>query len=72
MSLKDKAPKSELGLKGKRPRKFELTNSTIHKTSSVDNNPPFSSYESPYLRRQKPTSLAPKRPFKRYLDNPPR
>lgn len=70
--LKDKAKDSRLGYKGGRPDDFTLgPDSTLNYTSSVDGKPPFSTYKSEFLRRQKPTRLAPKGTPAKYLDNPP-
>jgi hypothetical protein len=58
----------------KRPEDFELgAGSTVHNVSSTYNRPPFSSYKSAYLRRQRPVNpklVFPEKP-KKYLDNLP-
>ncbi len=73
MALRDL--RSKMGFfNGDRPGDFELgPSSTIHNTSSTNGRPPFQSYKSPYLRRQRPVNpafLFPENPRK-YLDNPP-
>lgn len=73
MFIKDQITKSILGWgKGLRPGNFELgIDSTVHNTSSVDGKPPFSSYKSAFLRKQRPTNLNLKGPISKYLDNLP-
>lgn len=73
-TLFDLIPTSNLGYKGGQPPYFDLgKNSTLHNLSSLDNEPPFSSYADPYLRTLTPTHLSPGtlNPVK-YLDNPPK
>lgn len=74
MSIRETITKSILGWGKKlRPDNFDFdSESTLHNTSSIDGKPPFSSYKSSFLKKQKPTVLDPKKPFKKYLDNPPR
>ena len=71
-SIVDLLPTTKLGWGASgRPNNFELgPDSTLHNTSSVNNNPPLSSYASAFIRRQKPTVLSAKITTK-YLDNPP-
>jgi hypothetical protein len=75
MSLRDLTSRLANPGPSKRPSDFELgPGSTLHNVSSTYNRPPFSSYKSDYLRRQKPVTanlLFPEKP-KKYLDNPPR
>ena len=55
-----------------RPNDFDLgPNSKLHNTASLNNMPPLSSFDDPYIRKQKPTKLGPGL-FKKYLDNLPK
>ena len=72
-SLLQLLPTSIYGLGGKTPAPFDLgPNSTLDYQSSINNAPPFTSYQDAYLRTLSPTKLSlggitpPK-----YLDNPP-
>jgi hypothetical protein len=73
-SLLLKLPESPLGLRGQKGPQFDLGNgSTVHFVSSIDGQPPFSSYKSPILKKQIPSRLdigSGRHP--KYLDNPPR
>lgn len=72
MSLIDLWPTTKLGYAGGRPNDFELgPTSTLHYESSLNGQPPFTSYSSAYLRTLQPTKLGPGIPVK-YLDNPPK
>jgi hypothetical protein len=72
MALRDL--KSKMAYPDGRPNNFELgAGSTLHFTSSTNGKPPFSSYASAYLRRQRPVNeklTFPENPSK-YLDNLP-
>ena len=47
-SLLLKLPESPLGLRGQKGPQFDLGNgSTVHFVSSIDGQPPFSSYKEP-------------------------
>jgi hypothetical protein len=73
-SILELLPSTHLGYGGKTPSQFEMgADSTLHYMSSLNGNPPFSSYSDPYLKRQHPTklSLGTLNPPK-YLDNPPK
>ena len=72
-SLLNLLPTSRYGLGGKQPDQFDLgPNSTLDNTSSLNNNPVFTSYKDVYLRGKMPTKLAPPASqLKKYLDNPP-
>ena len=74
MSIKNLIPKSLYSWgKNLRPDNFDFGgSSTIHNTSSIDGKPSFSSYKSAFLKKQRPSNLDPKTPFKKYLDNPPK
>ncbi len=73
MSIRDLIPTTRLGYGAKgRPDDFELgIDSTLHNTSSVNNNPALTTYKSSFIRRQKPTQLGLKGIVKKYLDNLP-
>lgn len=74
MTIRDFITKSIYGWgKAARPDNFDLgIDSTLHKTSSVDNIPALSSYKSPVIKTKTPTNLNRKGPIKKYLDNPPK
>ncbi len=55
-----------------RPDNFDLgPGSTLHKTSSKDGNPSFSTYKSKFLKTLIPSILDRPEPISRYLDNLP-
>jgi hypothetical protein len=73
MSLLNLLPSSKYGLGGKQPEQFDLgPGSTLDNESSLNNNPPFTTYKDAYLRGKMPTKQAPPAAqLKKYLDNPP-
>jgi len=73
MSLIDLWPTTKLGYAGGQPQPFELgPNSTLHYHSSLDGQPPFSSYSDAYLRGLQPTKLGPMGEPYKYLDHLPK
>lgn len=72
-SLLNLLPTTKYGFQGKTPPTFDLgPNSTLDNQSSLNGNPPFSSYSDAFLRKQQATKLAPSgQQLQKYLDNPP-
>jgi hypothetical protein len=75
MGLLDLLNTTKLGYANKpnfAPDQFDLgPSSTLHKTSSKDGNPAFSTYASPFLRTLTPSLLDRPEPIWRYLDHLP-
>ena len=73
-SILELFPNTNLGYKGGSPDNFDMgPNSTLHYHSSLDGNPPFSVYDSIYLKGKVHTNLSTGtlNPVK-YLDNTPK